>query len=97
MMRKRLCEKDFAKIMTRKASPSVLLHKSEVTYRDTGVSKNCFLMLIFKISGVNKETGRRFTSREIKSISKDVEVNKGVWEIAERIASIKEPTYQIAA
>jgi hypothetical protein len=49
------------------------------------------------VSGVNKETGRRFTSREIKSISKDVEVNKGVWEIAERIASIKEPTYQIAA
>ena len=29
-----------AKIMKRKASPSVLLHKSEVTYRDTGVSKN---------------------------------------------------------
>ena len=26
--------------MTQKASPSVLLHKSEVTYRDTGVSKN---------------------------------------------------------
>ena len=25
--------------MTRKASPSVSLHKSEVTYRDTGVSK----------------------------------------------------------
>jgi len=49
------------------------------------------------ISGVNKETGRRFTSREIKSISKDIEVNKGVWNIAERIASIKEPTYQIAA
>lgn len=49
------------------------------------------------VSGVNKETGRRFTSREIKSISKDVEVNKGVWNIAERIASIKEPTYQIAA
>ena len=26
--------------MTRKALPSVLLHKSEVTYRDTGVFKN---------------------------------------------------------
>ena len=26
--------------MTRKALPNVLLHKSEVTYRDTGVSKN---------------------------------------------------------
>ena len=38
-MRKLWREKDDAKIMTRKASPSVLLHKSEVTYRDTGVSK----------------------------------------------------------
>ena len=27
-------------IMKRKALPSVSLHKSEVTYRDTGVSKN---------------------------------------------------------
>ena len=26
--------------MTQKALPSVSLHKSEVTYRDTGVSKN---------------------------------------------------------
>ena len=26
--------------MTRKALPSELLHKSEVTYKDTGVSKN---------------------------------------------------------
>ena len=29
-----------AKIMSRKAVPSILLHKCEVTYRDTGVSKN---------------------------------------------------------
>lgn len=43
------------------------------------------------VSGVNKESGRRFTSREITSISKDVEVNQGLWDIAERIASIKEP------
>ena len=26
--------------MSQKALPSVLLHRSEVTYRDTGVSKN---------------------------------------------------------
>jgi hypothetical protein len=49
------------------------------------------------VSGVNKETGRRFTSKEIKSISKDIQLNKGVWDIAERIALIKEPQYQIAA
>jgi len=49
------------------------------------------------ISGTNKETGRRFTSREIKSISKDVEVNQGLWDIAEKILSIKEPEMALAA
>jgi len=49
------------------------------------------------IQGFNKETKRKFTSKEITSISKDVEVNKGIWNIAERIASIKEPEYLIAA
>jgi hypothetical protein len=43
------------------------------------------------ISGFNKTTGRRFTSKEITSISKDVDVNQGLWDIAERIYSIKEP------
>ena len=37
-----LHENYLAKIMSRKALHSVLLHKSEVTYRDTGVSKNCY-------------------------------------------------------
>jgi len=49
------------------------------------------------ISGINKETGRRFTSREITSISKDVDVNQGLWNIAERIANIKEPALALAA
>lgn len=49
------------------------------------------------ISGVNRETGRRFTSREITSISKDVDVNQGLWDIAERIASIKQPEMALAA
>lgn len=49
------------------------------------------------ISGINKETGRRFTSKEIKSINKDVEVNQGLWDIAERIANIKEPSLALAA
>ena len=35
--------------MSRKALPSVLLHKSEVTYRDTGVSKNQDLGDILKL------------------------------------------------
>ncbi len=49
------------------------------------------------VSGVNKDTGRRFTSKEIKSIGKDVEVNKGLWDIAERIAFIKQPQMAQAA
>jgi hypothetical protein len=49
------------------------------------------------VSGINKETGRRFTSKEITSIGKDVEVNQGLWDIAERIAAIKEPHLALAA
>ena len=50
------------------------------------------------ISGFNKNTGRKFTSKEITSISKDVDVNQGLWDIAERIYSIKEPlTLEMAA
>ena len=49
------------------------------------------------ISGHSKETGRKFTSKEITAISKDVDVNQGLWNIAERIASIKQPSLAIAA
>ncbi|WP_122893469.1 DUF932 domain-containing protein [Arcobacter peruensis] len=49
------------------------------------------------LSGTNKETQRRFTSKEITSISTDTYVNKGIWEIAEKIASIKNSDYLIAA
>jgi len=48
------------------------------------------------ISGRNKETGRRFTSKQITSIGKDVEVNKSLWSMAERIATIKEPSLLVA-
>ena len=51
-------------------------------------------LLSSKISGYNKDTGRRFTSKEITSISKDVEINKGLWDVAERIASIKDSSYE---
>jgi len=54
-------------------------------------------LLSSKITGYNKNTKRKFTSREVKSISKDIEINKGLWEIAERIASIKDSSYSIAA
>ena len=54
-------------------------------------------LLSGSISGVNKETGRRFTSREITSIAKDKDINQGLWDIAERIASIKEPEMALAA
>jgi len=44
------------------------------------------------ISGKNKETGRRFTSKQITSINKDVEINQSLWSMAERIAIIKDPS-----
>ena len=46
------------------------------------------------ITGVNKETGRKFTSREITSISKDYEINVGLFDLAERIYQIKQPEAQ---
>lgn len=54
-------------------------------------------LLSGNVSGINKETGRRFTSREITSIGKDKDINQGLWDIAERIASIKEPEMALAA
>jgi hypothetical protein len=48
------------------------------------------------ISGRNRETGRRFTSKKITSIGKNVEVNQHLWDIAERIASIKNPSLLVA-
>jgi len=46
------------------------------------------------ITGVNKETGRRFTSREITSLSKDYEINVALFDLAERIYQIKQPEAQ---
>lgn len=74
-------------------------HRDEDTKDDLYTTLNVIQenLLRGNISGVNNITGRRFTSKEIKSISKDVEVNQGLWDIAERIASIKEPEMAIAA
>jgi len=49
------------------------------------------------VSGINKDTKRKFTSKRISSISKDVEINKGLWELAQRIAFIKEHHIALAA
>ena len=74
-------------------------HRDEDTKADLYTTLNVIQenLLRGNISGVNNITGRRFTSKEIKSISKDVEVNQGLWNIAERIASIKEPEMALAA
>jgi hypothetical protein len=74
-------------------------HRDEDTKSDLYTTLNVVQenLLRGNISGVNNITGRRFTSKEIKSISKDVEVNQGLWDIAERIASIKEPEMALAA
>ena len=72
-------------------------HREEDNKDDLYTTLNVIQENLLKgnISGVNKNTNRRFTSKEITSISKDVDVNQGLWDIAERIATIKEPIYEI--
>jgi hypothetical protein len=74
-------------------------HREEDTPNDLYTVLNVIQenLLRGNISGTNKDTGRKFTSKEITSISKDVDVNQGLWDIAERIASIKEPSFALAA
>ncbi len=74
-------------------------HREEDKHNDLYTVLNVIQenLLRGNISGQNKETGRRFTSKEITSISKDVDVNQGLWNIAERIAHIKEPSLALAA
>ena len=74
-------------------------HREEDTKDDLYTTLNVIQenLLRGKISGFNKETGRRFTSREITSIPKDIDVNQGLWDMAERIASIKDPSLAMAA
>ena len=74
-------------------------HRDEDTKDDLYTVLNVIQenLLRGNISGTNKDTGRAFTSREITSIGKDVEVNQGLWDIAERIAFIKEPQMALAA
>ncbi len=74
-------------------------HRDEDTKDDLYTVMNVIQenLLRGNVSGHNKETGRRFTSKEIKSIGKDVEVNQGLWDIAERIAFIKQPQMALAA
>ena len=43
------------------------------------------------VIGVNKETGRRFTSKEVTSLKKDYDINVGLFNLAERIYQIKQP------
>lgn len=82
-------------------SPADLLvpHREEDTNDDLYTVLNVIQenLLRGNIAGVNTKTGRKFTSREITSISKDVDINQNLWSLAEHIASIKEPSLQLAA
>ena len=46
------------------------------------------------ITGINKETQRRFSAREITSLQKDYKINAGLFDLAERIYQIKQPEAQ---
>jgi len=74
-------------------------HRDEDTKNDLYTTLNVIQenLLRGNISGVNSTTGRRFTSREITSIGKDIDVNQGLWDITERIASIKQPEMVLVA
>lgn len=76
----------------------LLPHREEDFKDDLYTTLNVIQENLLKgnISGVNKETGRKFTSKEITSISKDTNINKGLWDMAERIAFIKEPEFLAA-
>ena len=43
------------------------------------------------LKGHNRYSGRAFTSKPVKSIQKDLTINKGLWELTEHFARIKEP------
>jgi len=88
----------FDKHLEVEAKDLLVPHRDEDTKDDLYTVLNVIQenLLRGNISGTNKDTGRRFTSKEIKSISKDVEVNQGLWDIAERIAFIKEPSQLVA-
>ena len=77
----------------------LVAHRTADEYDDIFTQLNVIQenLLRGNISGINKNTGRRFTSREITSIGKDVDINQGLWNIAERIVSIKEPSLALAA
>ena len=74
-------------------------HREEDTPNDLYTVLNVIQenLLRGNISGINKNSGRRFTSKVITSINTDINVNQGLWAIAECIASIKEPEMAIAA
>jgi hypothetical protein len=69
-------------------------HREEDTNNDLYTTLNVIQENLIRgsVAGVNKENGRKFTSKAITSISNDVEINQGLWGIAEHIASIKEPS-----
>jgi hypothetical protein len=81
------------------ANDLLLPHREEDFKDDLYTTLNIIQenLLRGNIQGVNKDTKRKFTSKQISSISADVKVNKGLWDIAEKIASIKEPEYLMAA
>jgi len=87
----------FAKHLQIDHNDLLIPHRDEDTKDDLYTVMNVIQenLLRGNISGVNKDTNRRFTSKEITSISKDVDINQGLWDIAERIATIKEPIYEL--
>ncbi len=81
------------------ASDLLIPHRAEDMKDDLYTTLNILQENLIRgnIQGFNKDTGRNFTSKAITAISKDVSLNQGLWDMAEKIALIKSPTYQMAA
>jgi len=74
-------------------------HRDEDTKDDLYTVLNVIQenLLRGNISGNNKDTNRRFKSKKITSIGRDVGINQALWDIAEKIAFIKQPQMALAA
>lgn len=80
-------------------SDLLIPHRSEDEKDDLYTTFNTIQEHLIRgnVSGTNKQTNRRFTSKEIKSISTDAQINKGLWSLVESIAKIKSTQTRTAA
>jgi len=83
-------------------NPKDLLKAHRIEDKDTenlDVTLNIIQENIIRgqVSGINKQTNRKFKSKPILSLVKDKIINKGIWDVANRIKTIREQSLLMAA